>query len=106
MMMMFRSSVISLLFVAYNVPSTVAYQSVRGSLLLEQLEDPQLLTEFQSWAAYHGKEYDGQDEVAERLMIWKINNGECLFVSSVLSYGQTTLTMHGYRFSLYSYRTH
>jgi hypothetical protein len=72
MMMMFRSSVISLLFVAYNIPSTVAHQLVRGSVLLGQLEDPQLLTEFQSWAGHHDKVYDSQDEALERLMIWNV----------------------------------
>jgi hypothetical protein len=79
-MMMLRSSHLSLLFLACNVPSTLAHQSVRGSVLLENLEDPQLLTEFQSWASHHDKVYDDENEALERLMIWKINNGECLYM--------------------------
>jgi hypothetical protein len=75
--MMLRSSPLSLLFLACSTPLTLAHQSVRGSVLLENLEDPQLLTEFQSWASHHDKVYDDEDEALERLMIWKINNGEC-----------------------------
>lgn len=57
----------------------LAHQSVlRGGTavgVLNYAADPQLLTEFHSWASQHEKVYETHDEALERLLIWKQNNG-------------------------------
>lgn len=66
--MLFRTASLLLLL------ATVASASVRGSVVLEHLEEPQV-AEFQSWALQHGKEYDDPRDAVDRYKIWKRNDG-------------------------------
>jgi C1A family cysteine protease len=67
--MLFRTASL-LLFLA-----TTASASIRGSVVLEVLQEEEpLVAEFQSWALEHGKEYDDARDAVDRYEIWKSND--------------------------------
>jgi len=60
-------------FASLLLLATAASASVRGSVVLEHLEEAQV-AEFQSWALLHGKEYEGPREAVDRYLVWKQND--------------------------------
>jgi len=69
-------------FASLLLLATAASASVRGSVVLEHLEEAQV-AEFQSWALLHGKEYEGPREAVDRYLVWKQNDGMYSVVGSV-----------------------